>query len=140
MSIVAAVSGDDNSERIVEEGVRLAEAFDETLVVVHVMSEEEFDEHSEIQTGYSVSKGENNAVETAKDVVRRLDDPPSGVETVGRVGDPATQVLAEAQQRDSRYIVIGGRKRSPTGKAVFGSPTQSVILNASRPVVTVLAE
>jgi nucleotide-binding universal stress UspA family protein len=140
MSIVAAVSGGESSERIVEEGAQLAAAFDEALVVVHVMPEEEFDEYSKVQKGYSVSKGENNALQTANAVVNQADDIAPPIETVGRVGDPATQLVTEARQRDSRYIVIGGRKRSPTGKAVFGSPTQSVILSADRPVVTVLEE
>lgn len=46
-------------------------------------------------------------------------------------------ILRHADEHDVDSIVLGGRKRSPTGKALFGSVTQSVILNSTRPVVVV---
>jgi nucleotide-binding universal stress UspA family protein len=50
-------------------------------------------------------------------------------------GDPADQLLDVAADDDANLIVVAGRKRSPTGKALFGSVTQTVILNADRPVM-----
>lgn len=50
-------------------------------------------------------------------------------------GDPADQILETAENVDANLIIVAGRKRSPTGKALFGSVTQSVILNADRPVM-----
>jgi len=50
-------------------------------------------------------------------------------------GDPADQLLEVAEEEDANLIVVAGRKRSPTGKALFGSVTQTVILNADRPVM-----
>lgn len=52
-------------------------------------------------------------------------------------GDPATEILDTAATVDADLIALSGRKRSPAGKAVFGSVTQSVILSADRPVMVV---
>ena len=35
---------------------------------------------------------------------------------------------------------MSGRRRSPTGKALFGSITQYVLLNADQPVITAMVD
>lgn len=52
-------------------------------------------------------------------------------------GEPAPELIAAADELDADMLCLSGRKRSPTGKVVFGSVTQSVILGTDRPVVTV---
>ena len=49
--------------------------------------------------------------------------------------DAVDAILNHADEQDVDSLVLGGRKRSPAGKALFGSVTQSVILNTHRPVV-----
>lgn len=57
------------------------------------------------------------------------------VETMSRFGDPAEQILQAAEELDADMIVLGGRKRSPLGSLLFGSVSQAVTLDATRPVV-----
>ncbi|TYL37728.1 universal stress protein [Natronococcus pandeyae] len=52
-------------------------------------------------------------------------------------GEPASELIAAADEHDVDLICLSGRKRTPTGKVIFGSVTQSVILGTDRPVVTV---
>ena len=52
-------------------------------------------------------------------------------------GDPGEELIAAAEDVDADLICVSGRKRSPAGKAVFGSTTQTVVLNADRPVLAV---
>lgn len=49
-------------------------------------------------------------------------------------GDTAQDVVDLADDEDVDLIVLGGRKRSPTAKVLFGSITQSVLLGTDRPV------
>lgn len=46
----------------------------------------------------------------------------------------ADSIIDLADELDADLIVVGGRKRSPTAKAVLGSVTQQVILNTNRAV------
>ncbi len=109
--------------------------------MVHCLNESEFrslERTSYERTGETidVSELEAAATEIAREaVVDGVDCTP-----VGLVGNPAQRVLEYGRDQDARYLVVGGRKQSPVGKALFGSVTQSILLNADRPVVTVMAE
>jgi len=65
----------------------------------------------------------------------RLEEAGVEVALTEESGDPAERILDVAADRDVDMIAVAGRRRSPTGKALFGSVTQSVILEADRPVV-----
>ena len=48
-------------------------------------------------------------------------------------GEVADDIIQDAEDLDVDLIVLGGSKRSPAGKLLFGSVTQEVLLNTDRP-------
>lgn len=144
MAILTAIGEAERSKQTVTIAHDLAAAYDDKLVAVHVVPEEDYDEHKasieEIPdfTDFSLSQEEESAKRFARrfldETVENVD--PEMVEARGRVGDVAGEILAEAERVDPRYLVIGGRRRSPAGKAIFGNTAQKILLNAHCPVVT----
>ncbi len=56
-----------------------------------------------------------------------------------RHGDPSEEILEMANEIEADRIIMAGRKRTPVGKVLFGSITQSVLLGSDVPV-TVIAK
>lgn len=54
--------------------------------------------------------------------------------------DVAETILRLAQEVDAQVLVIGARRRSPVGKALLGSVTQNLVLQAEMPVLVVKSE
>ncbi len=54
--------------------------------------------------------------------------------------DVALSILKIATKVDAELLVIGGRRRTPVGKALMGSATQKIILGARVPVLVVMPE
>jgi nucleotide-binding universal stress UspA family protein len=61
------------------------------------------------------------------------------VEQLVRGKDPAEEVVDAAERVGASLIVIGMRRRSPTGKLLFGSQAQRILLDADCPVLAVKA-
>lgn len=146
MTIVAALDDSNRAPTVLAEASSLASDLGEPLHALHVLrrarltevleKEVEGQDHTE---NYEVKRVGRDVVETAAangDVAHDVDD----VETVVRIGDPSEEVRAYADDVDARCVVVGGRRRSPTGKALFGSVTQRVMLTASVPVLNVPTE
>ena len=50
-------------------------------------------------------------------------------------GDPDTVLVDYVRDHEVDLVCVAGRKRSPAGKAVFGSVSQSIMLNVDVPVL-----
>ena len=116
-SIVAGI--DSDTERAEAIGKTVAEM----VVLVHVFEENR--EGAGVRQVGSISHVENILEE--QDALE--------VMSVGKSGDPATAVLQAADDHDANLVCVAGRKRTPTGKAIFGSVTQEVILDSNYPVL-----
>lgn len=147
MVILAATDGQEDSVAVIDVAYDMATTYGVPLEVIHVAPEEEFKTYQRSLKGtdefrdYSVRQHEESAAGVSRELIKRAlgDRDRSSVSPIGKVGDPVEEILKLADESDATFVVIGGRKRSPTGKALFGSATQSILLESDRPVVTVMS-
>lgn len=139
MAVVAAVDKSERARKTVAEAAEVAAAFDDTVHVIHVLNRSEFVELEQTEMGESgrpiqMERVRELAAEQARNCVPEGDiDVP--IEFVGKVGDAGDEILDYASNHDTRYIAVGPRQKSPTGKALFGSVSQFIILDSTCPVI-----
>lgn len=80
--------------------------------------------------------GSIQRVASVRETSKHLDEAGIEHELLSSSGDPAEIIVQEADDLGVDLICVGGRQRSPAGKALFGSVAQRVILNAQHPVLT----
>lgn len=148
MAILAAIDENERSKHTINVAYDLATTYDDTMVALHVVPRKDYEEHRDaIRTipefrDFSLNQEIESAANFAEEfVANTIDDlDPSRIEPQGRVGDVTDEILAAADEIDPRFLVISGRRRSPTGKAIFGNTAQRILLNANCPVVSKLTE
>ncbi|MCU4716679.1 universal stress protein [Halapricum hydrolyticum] len=118
----------DGSESRGQAQAEAVTAFPDAAESVHVTLLYVFDDEDEKETTAP------EEIDGGRVAATRLRDAGITVEQSSRVGDPAIEILAAADEIDADQIVLGGRKRSPVGAILFGSVSQSVITDADRPV------
>ncbi|WP_144901448.1 universal stress protein [Halobellus captivus] len=140
MVIVAAVDRSEQAGAVLREADSLARQFDDVVHVLHVMKRSEAIQVEEDSVGHGddgipVSDLRDRAKRVATELIGSHQ---FGAETeaVGRIGDPASEIVDYAEEKDARYVVVSPQQRSQTGKILFGSVAQSVLLNAHCPVVS----
>jgi nucleotide-binding universal stress UspA family protein len=121
--ILAAVDETEQMHTQVDAIERILDVSDEvTVYLLHVFTDN--------PSGASVHQ-----VEAVREALDRLESFDVEVQPIETSGKPSVQILEQAAEYDVDQICIGGRKRSPTGKALFGSVTQDVILSTGKPVM-----
>ncbi|MDS0299090.1 universal stress protein [Halogeometricum sp. S1BR25-6] len=135
----------DRLDRLVEETVDVAGPTGATVVLAHIFSPEDFEDRVEA-LGFSEAANDvsPDSVAVRYSVIRefadRLDAEGIDYEVRGTVGIEDEGITALAEESEADRILVGGRKRSPTGKAVFGSLAQQIMLSAPCPVTFVRAD
>jgi nucleotide-binding universal stress UspA family protein len=142
--LVALGAGDtERIERLAAEAVDIAGPAGATVVIGHVFTKDEFTSRVDA-LGFDRDTVAVDDVARRHSAVRelaaRLDEAGVDYEVHGAIGDYGEKVVTLAETLGSDMVLVGGRKRSPTGKAVFGSVAQDVMLSAPCPVTFVRAD
>jgi nucleotide-binding universal stress UspA family protein len=96
-----------------------------------------------VNTARGDARGDENFLddEAVTALRARLGDSGVGfeVQQLVRGRDAAEEIVETAERVNASLVVIGLRRRTPTGKLLFGSQAQRVLLDADRPVLAVKA-
>ncbi|WP_435127444.1 universal stress protein [Halobaculum sp. D14] len=140
-TILVAVGRDDEARvnRLMEVAIELAEETDSDVVVGHA-----FETQGDVDDALDrldLADGSPTDVARRLESVRRasraLDDAGVDYEVSGVVGSAGEAISGLAERVGADRVIVGGRKRSPTGKAVFGSAAQRIMLSSPCPVTFV---
>lgn len=148
---LVVVDDSEGHRTLLEEAGELAAGVGTNLVLLSMITEQEYEEgieameaigeveHTSYDESAVIEAAETSAEKIANDVFERgaVD-----FETVGAVveeGAFADRIIATAEEYDCDHVFISGRRRSPTGKAIFGDTAQAVILNFDGPVTVITA-
>ncbi len=143
--LLAVGPGDANrTAELAEAVIEVAKPADSTVVLGHVFTDSEYKEvleRLEFDPDTAVDTDEvTQRHATIRNLRAPLDDAGVAYEIRGAVGEHGKTIVDLASAVDADRVIVGGRKRSPTGKAVFGSTAQEVLLSAPCPVTFVRGE
>lgn len=140
--ILIAIGGEQmNVDSVAEHVAEIADGVDAEVTLFRAHTEAEFDKWLE-EMGYDsappdeLSRRDSN-IRTAAD---RLREDGIKLTIAGEVGPPAETVIEYAQSHDVDHVFVGGRRRSPAGKALLGSVSQDILLGLDVPCTFVLNE
>ena len=138
--ILSAIEETPKDSTVLSAANKLAQDCDDELEVLNVIPQKVFENNWRNDSEYQLDAAIEEATSNAHEAINSTLDSTVDITAKGRVGDVVVEIQKEADRVDAQYIVIGGRNRSPSGKAVFGSHTQSILLSAERPVLTVMTD
>jgi len=142
-TLLVAVGPTDESrvEELTDTVLGVAGPADATVVLFHSFTESAFDEGVK-ETGHDPADPPEPAdvarrLESIDAMVGSLTDAGLDFEVRSAINPPTDAILQATDYVDADMVFVGGRGRSPVGKAILGSTAQRIMTNAPCPVVFV---
>jgi len=124
----------DAAEYVIELPVDRSEV---TVILLNVFEDFEYADDSGTVIESEDLYNPDSFPESVESAELYLEENGISVETHRKHGSPAKMIIEAVDDIGADQIVMGARKRSPVGKALFGSVTQAVLLGADVPVTVV---
>ena len=127
------------AEELADTVLEIAEPLEASVVIGHAFTEDEYEEFRE-DLGFEerVENVDPDEVAARRPPVGDLEeifaDASVEYEVRGALGEVSSKVVDMAIDVGADRLVLGGRRRSPAEKAVLGSVSQDIILQAPCPV------
>lgn len=139
--VAVGPNDDDRAELLANTAVDISGPSGATVILAHVFTDEEYQDalkRLNVDTGSEV--GPNDVARrkaTIRTIASALESADVDCEIRGKIGRHGSSVVDLADSSEADLLIIGGGKRSPAGKAVFGSIAQDVLLSSPCPVTLV---
>ncbi|WP_336327301.1 universal stress protein [Halovenus sp. HT40] len=145
-TVLVAVDDDDTDrlDSLAEAAIDLSKPAGATVELAHAFSDVEYDEakarlDSADKTVTPTTVARQDGL--LGDLGDQLEAAGLSYNTHGCLSEGNGGGVAElADELDADFVVVGGSKRAPSGKVVFGSTAQSVIVDVPCPVTLVKGE
>lgn len=142
-TVLLGVSGRDDArvDALVDAAVEIAAPSDATVVVAHVFDRGSY--RDAVEQLLDAEAGDIDPDELAsrmtvtREILDRLERDAVDCEPRATTGTNGEGIVELAEDVGADRVVVGGRRRSPAGKAIFGSLAQDVMLDAPCPVTFV---
>ncbi|MDN6731804.1 MAG: universal stress protein [Atopostipes suicloacalis] len=126
--ILLAIDGSRNSERALLEASNLGEDSNAEIKILTAIKPLFLPYYGNV----GILKRDNEALEKSKkrlleNSLEFFEDYPGKVKTVLRKGDPAEEILAEAEENDYHLIVMGSKGLGVFTRALLGSVSTKVL-------------
>jgi nucleotide-binding universal stress UspA family protein len=114
--------------------LEVAESTDTTVVLLHVFSQTAYEEGIE-QAGYDPENPPPahtlaSRLESIDEISVRLEAAGVDYRIRGEIGPKNRRIIEAVEATDTDMLLVSGRRRSPTGKAVFGSTVHEMLTEA----------
>ena len=133
MTVAVAHQHSQTSKAVLSHGAREARLRQTELVVINIVEALDLDARAALEAGLT------DEIQQVLDDVG-LGDVSWKLELGAEDEDVAGAVIGLAEAADAEVLVIGARRRSPLGKFLLGSATQTIILDAPIPVLVIKSD
>lgn len=138
LKMLVAFDGSKNSERAVTEAKRYGECVGGEITILTVLKPISITYYGNIE----LSKVDQENIERSKQelltkALKVFEDYPNEVKTKIRKGNPADEILAEAEEGTYDLIVMGSRGLGAFSRTILGSVSNKVLNHTETNVLTI---